>query len=463
VPNLFPLANISGQLTLGALGGGGVVAPTASAVTAGTQESDGDVPIYVADLNVSCTGFWVLVPDGSTAPSQAEVLAGEASGGGAPEDGGSFAANPLGGSVDVDISAAIIGVFDLYVVFQNAAGASPVYSDTAISIKTTLPVVSITGVTAGSTQLSIDWETDTGDGTARIVAVPNGATAPTATEILAGEASGGGAPSSDSGNVTVSGTGAQTTVVLTGLTNGVAYDIHLAHGDQFSNVDTDSDLNNSPVGVSAVVFNPSHTTLVSNGGSFTARTGSNRLIVANIGWRSNDADADNPLTSEFTVTIGGVAMTTQAVEGRRFNAGAAQFTMLDADIPAGSNVVSFTTSTGLSMTAEYIELVEMTAVDQATPVRGITGDSDISGPTAFSIAGTSTEDNSLILTAAGISGTGYTDTVTGATVLTDDETGGLMRFTSTYEEKASAGAWSHNHANESGRAWAYTGPEVLPA
>lgn len=443
-----------------ALGGGSVVSPTASAVTAGTQESDGDVPIYVADLNSGSTAYWVLVPNGSTAPNQAEVLAGQASGGGAPTDAGNFSATPSGGPYEEDVTAGLDGSFDLYVVFQNAAGASPVYSDAAISIDSTAPVASITGVTAGSTQLSVDWTTDTGAGTGRIVAVPNGATAPTATEILAGQASGGGSPSSDSGAITVSGTGAQTTVVLTSLTNGVAYDVYLAHADEFSNAVTDSDLNNSPVGVSAVVFDPSHKTLVSNGGSFTARTGSDRLIVANVGWRTNDAGT---YTGTFTLSIGGVNMVEQSSRGARYNAGVSQFTMVDADIPSGSNTVSLTTADGLTFTNLYIELVEMTQVDQTTPVAGVTSSLAFSSPGAFSITGTTTVDNSLILTAASISGTGYTDTVTGCTVLTDDESGGLIRFITTYEEKAAAGAWSHDHANESGRAWAYAGLEVLPA
>jgi len=459
VPNLFPLANISGQLTLGALGGGGAVSPTASSITAGTQESDGSVPVYIADLNVSCTGFWVLVPDGSTAPSQAEVLAGEASGGGAPEDGGSFAANPLGGSVDVDISAVIVGVFDLYVVFENAAGASPVYSDTAINIKTTLPVVSITGVTAGSTQLSIDWETDTGDGTARIVAVPNGATAPDDNEILAGQASGGGSPSADSGDITVSGTGAQTTVVLNGLTNGVAYDIHLAHGDQFSNVQTDSDLNNTPVGVSAVSFDPSHKTVVALGGSFTARTGSNRLLVANMVFQTNDAGG---FGGGFTLSLGGNDFTLAQGKNRRYDVGTGQFYLKEADIPAGSNTLTLTTGDGLTFEDIYIEILEMTGVDQTTPIALGSANTVLTG--AFSTTGTTSANNSLVLSVAGYEVPGATTALTGATTLTDYTGSAFFRYLAGYEEVATSGTgWSHNHSNTSNNVANYTSIEVIAA
>lgn len=448
-----------------ALGGGSVVSPTASAVTAGTQESDGDVPIYVADLNSGSTAYWVLVPNGSTAPNQAEVLAGQASGGGAPTDAGSFSATPSGGPYEEDVTAGLDGSFDLYVVFQNAAGASPVYSDTAISIDSTAPVASITGVTAGSTQLSVDWTTDTGAGTARIVVVPNGATAPTATEILAGQASGGGSPSSDSGNITVSGTGAQTTVVLTGLTNGVAYDVYLAHADEFSNAVTDSDLNNSPVGVSAVVFDPSHKTMLGIGDSFTARTGSNRLLVASITFRSDSVGVthtNNP--AKFTLSLGGTDFTTVSELGVRYFVSCAQCYLKDADIPAGANTISVSTLDGYVFEEIYIEITEMTGVDQTSPVNLGATDKDNTATTSFSTTGTTSANNSLILSIAGLDDPAGTDVLTGATTLTDDTSGSLVRHFSGYEEVATSGTgWAHNHSNASAAAYAYSSIEVVAA
>lgn len=442
-----------------ALGGGSVVSPTASAVTAGTQESDGDVPIYVADLNSGSTAYWVLVPNGSTAPNQAEVLAGQASGGGAPTDAGNFSATPSGGPYEEDVTAGLDGSFDLYVVFQNAAGASPVYSDTAISIDSTAPVASITGVTAGSTQLSVDWTTDTDAGTARIVVVPNGATAPLDTEILAGQASGGGSPSSDSGNITVSSTGAQTTVVLTGLTNGVAYDVYLAHADEFSNAVTDSDLNNSPVGASAVSFDPSHKTAVALGGSFTARSGSNRLLVANMVFQTNDAGG---FGGGFTLSLGGNDFTLAQGKNRRFDVGTGQFYLKEADIPAGSNTLTLTTGDGLTFEDIYIEILEMTGVDQTTPVALGSANTILTG--SFSTTGTTSANNSLVLSVAGYEVPGATTALTGATTLTDYTGSSFFRYLAGYEEVATSGTgWSHNHSNTSNNTANYTSIEVIAA
>lgn len=66
--------------------------------------------------------------------------------------------------------------------------------------------------------------------TYRVVAVANGETAPTATEILAGQASGGGAPVFASASLTTT-MGNATEVTVTGLSASTPYDIYVAIDD----------------------------------------------------------------------------------------------------------------------------------------------------------------------------------------------------------------------------------------
>lgn len=121
-------------------GAADTTAPEITSLTAGTQ-TDGDVPISF-DLDESATVFWVLVTNGASAPNVAEVVAGQASGGGSPADSGSFSATAGAGvTQDVTFTSGLSGAYDMYFVPRDAAGNTPAAVDVAtnITIDSTAP------------------------------------------------------------------------------------------------------------------------------------------------------------------------------------------------------------------------------------------------------------------------------------------------------------------------------------
>jgi hypothetical protein len=246
-----------------------------------------------------------------------------------------------------------------------------------------------------------------------------------------------------------------------GLTNGTAYDVYMAHADEFSNVVTDSDLNNSPSGVSAVGFDPAHTTMLTTGDSFTARTGSNRLLVANVTFRTDTAGG---FGGGFTLTLGSTDFTLAQGKNIRYECGAGQFYLKDTDIPAGANSFSVTTGDGLVFEDIKIEVLEMTGVNQTTPISLGTAASEKNTPTSFSTTGMTTADNSVVVSIAAFDAPAATSALTGATSLTDDTSGLYIRHMSGYQEVATSGtAWSHDHSNTSANPYAYSSIEVIAA
>jgi hypothetical protein len=123
------------------------VAPEADSIEAGTQ-LDGNIPVSVFGLTEDATAYWVLIPTGGAAPSQAQVLAGQNGSGGAPSDEGSFPATTSLTGYPVTLTASLDGTFDLYMVFQDdgppTPNNSPVYSELGIVIDSGAAINSVT-------------------------------------------------------------------------------------------------------------------------------------------------------------------------------------------------------------------------------------------------------------------------------------------------------------------------------
>jgi hypothetical protein len=201
-----------------------VVASQLTAVDMQAQEANGDVPVALTGDNG--TYFWILTTTDPAVnpPSRAQVLAGQTHTGSAAPAAGSVVY--AGSTVNVSLPAGLNGSY--YLVLADSD--SIVFDGTAQAIDSTAPTLSGVSTTAGDTAADLDWSTNTGSGTAYWI-VTTSATPPSNAAIIAGT----GAVGSNFGSAAVSGSGAQTQITATSLTNGTTYYFHLFHRDTFSN------------------------------------------------------------------------------------------------------------------------------------------------------------------------------------------------------------------------------------
>jgi hypothetical protein len=128
-----------------------VTPPTATGITAGTQEADGDVPITISDLSENSTAYFSVTTSDQSAASAAAVKT--AGGGGAgltnQVDFGTFSANVGGGPYTPPLTTGLSGNHYIQIVFEDAsANLSTVYSDGPVAINT---VTEATFFTQGAT------------------------------------------------------------------------------------------------------------------------------------------------------------------------------------------------------------------------------------------------------------------------------------------------------------------------
>ncbi|MEM9756717.1 MAG: Ig domain-containing protein, partial [Pseudomonadota bacterium] len=149
--------------TLEVLSNSDTIAPTASALSAGTQDSSGDVTVTVDDLDEDSTAHWVLVAAGGSVPLSAQVVAGQDASASPAADSGSFAATMTGGPYGQSLVPNLDASFDLHVVFRDASGNnSDVYSDTGIDLDTIAPaLMAVTVSNPGASTAS--WEAYTSE------------------------------------------------------------------------------------------------------------------------------------------------------------------------------------------------------------------------------------------------------------------------------------------------------------
>ena len=201
-----------------------VVAPTFSVAPAvsGLTQTGGT---FTATIDETGDIFYVIVPQAAANPTPAEVIAGQASGGGAPLDAGSALAGTSISDAFSGLSAST--AYKAVCVARDDEGAPNVQSSvTAVNFTTAAPpdttpptfsvapAVSSITQTGGTATATIN---ETGD--IFYVVVPQGDTTPSVGEVIAGQASGGGAPL-DAGSVLA---GTSISDAFSGLTAGTAY------------------------------------------------------------------------------------------------------------------------------------------------------------------------------------------------------------------------------------------------
>ncbi|NIK72799.1 hypothetical protein FHS56_000285 [Thermonema lapsum] len=173
--------------------------------------------------------YAVVVPDGATAPTAAEVRAGQAAGGAAPVASGrntSLIQNLEGSIAFSGLSSNT--AYDVYVVAESSGGTMQP-SPTKVDF-TTLPPQPPVFSNGYPTITNVTYEAFDGvvrtnkSGTAYLVVLSAGATAPTAAEVKAGQAAGGSAPIRAA---SVSMTANQDAVMnVRGLNPGTTYDVY---------------------------------------------------------------------------------------------------------------------------------------------------------------------------------------------------------------------------------------------
>jgi hypothetical protein len=201
-------------------------------------------PPYITQT-ITTTSLMGLVVFGvtstsATAPSKADIKAGAGTG---TLEAFSFSVTSAdtGSETDdlTDTSEAATYVHYFVEEVRNPAFSSDVETlgdGTSFGFDFTAPVLSGVSATPGDGNISVAWSTDEGNGTARAVAVLAGDPAPNGWQVISQlKADDDLAPSSSSVN-TIAATGAQTALDLTGLTNGTAYDVWLAHIDAHGNI-----------------------------------------------------------------------------------------------------------------------------------------------------------------------------------------------------------------------------------
>jgi hypothetical protein len=185
-------------------------------------------------INVSAdvdgTAYAVVVPDGAPAPTSQEVMNGQASGGGTPSASGSVSitANTVA-YIDI-IGLSNTTAYDVYVVLRASSGGLQ-SNPTKLDVTTLAPdtpnwastypkMGTITDETA-TLLVQIDRE-----GAAYAVVVPDGAAAPTAAQVKAGQAAGGAAPVASGRNTSLI-RNLEGSITFSGLSSNTAYDVYV--------------------------------------------------------------------------------------------------------------------------------------------------------------------------------------------------------------------------------------------
>lgn len=209
----------------------------------------------------------------------------------------------------------------------------------------TAPTISGVSVTTAETSLTVSYSTDQ-TGRARVMAFPSGTTANNNFQLLRGKDNSGTAAVSDSGLIIVSSTGAQTDVVLTGLTAGTTYDIRIVADDEWNNdAITSTTGTTDAAGVTDILAGEGdfgatnnwalETGLTISGEKLVANTASNFISATLTGGNRVSVPESTTLDLEFTVSgftsAGRVRIITKA-----FNSGGTAI---------GSNVTIYDTNT----------------------------------------------------------------------------------------------------------------------
>ena len=234
-----------------------------SVLNVSNQNSGGDITV---DYNTSgTTTVDIAVTTSSTPPTAAQIVA-QTAANSVFYDSDTWS---IGGNTSINIPSAINQSTCYMHVLPNGGSDGDIISSNSFGIDTTDPTLSAQSVTPGDTVLDFSATSTESTGTLFLVAVANGASAPSAAQVIAGTDASDVATDNASSSVTstsVSGT-------ITGLTNSTAYDVYAVHRDNVGNASAVvSVLNQTPVASSGPTT-PYTENFTTDVGSWTAQDG----------------------------------------------------------------------------------------------------------------------------------------------------------------------------------------------
>jgi predicted component of type VI protein secretion system len=361
-----------------------------------------------ARVNEPATAYYVVLASGASAPTAAEVEAGTASGGGAALKNGNIAL-----TANAEATAAITSLsngttYDVYVVAKdtdNNRQASP----TKVSITTLTPDTTAPTNTSGwpkvdtasSSGFTVRAKTDEA-GTAYYVVVADGAAAPTAAQVKAGNDNTGSA-ALKSGSITLTAN-TEGTAAVTGLTASTAYDVYVVAQDAAST----PNLQTSAVKVDITTSAPDTGTLLAyEGFDYTVGDALSTSTNGGTGWSAGWTVVSG---SAPTVTSGSLGLDTLSTGGHSVTQ--------NATATANSVTRPLTSLIGGSVTSSAPTTVWLSFVHQGNGT-----DSSDSYLSLYRDSGTS--EPMMIGRSTGASGFGLNSAITGT------RTGTALPFDST--------------------------------
>jgi hypothetical protein len=192
------------------------------------------------NINENGTAYYVVLPDGATAPASAQVKAGNNASDSPALTSGSFALSALvqGSKMVTGLTAST--AYDVYVVAEDVRGPNLQAAPVLVDVTTTAPDLTAPDWTATYPQVSRNPAGLTGigntnePGTAYFVVLASGASAPTSAQVKAGtDASDATAPS---GSMSLLTPGVAGNDAVGGLTIGATYDVWFVAEDLVGNL-----------------------------------------------------------------------------------------------------------------------------------------------------------------------------------------------------------------------------------
>ncbi len=192
------------------------------------------------NINENGTAYYVVLPDGATAPTSAQVKAGNDASNTPVTFSGNFALSALvpGSKMITGLTAST--AYDVYVVAEDVRGPNLQATPVLVDVTTTAPDVTAPGWTVTYPQQTRTPAGLTGignideSGTVYFVALPSGATAPTSAQVKAGtDAANVAAPSGSMNLITPGISGTKT---IAGLTIGATHDVWFVAEDLEGNL-----------------------------------------------------------------------------------------------------------------------------------------------------------------------------------------------------------------------------------
>ena len=325
------------------------------------------------DIDEAGDIFYVVVPDGASAPTSAEVVAGTGSGGSGQVASGNAAVS--GGSFVNNFNVTGLTsetAYDIYVVAQDNEGSPNLQTSPTLVNVTTADITAPTYVvnpfppTINATSILMGLGISE-QGTAYYVVLTDGATVPTAAEVKAGTGSGGAAVvTSDNILITDSGGGNFShSFDVTSLSENTAYDIYVIAEDAAGNLQTTPFL----LEITTLdVTNPILNSASPSDGASGVSTSSNIVLTfnENIAFGTGNIEVIDVTDASNSFTINAAAPGSQA--------------------SISGAVLTINPSSNLDDSSNYVIQIAMTAIDDTSgnSYAGITDNTTLDFTTTIS-------------------------------------------------------------------------------